>query len=447
MSHNTSLLLLTLVTVIGLILLIARFKLNAFVALTIASVVVGLGSGMEAAKIPGAFQEGVGAVLRTVAAVVGLGTILGKLLAESGGAEVIARTLIAALGQKRLHWAMFVIALLVGIPTWFTVGLVLLIPIVYTIARETKVSLLYLGIPLVAGLSVAHGLVPPHPGPLAAIGLLHADIGKTILYSLIVAVPTAMIGGPLFGRFIASRVPVELGGIAAQLTAKSERRNLPGFGITVFTILLPVGLMLLATGADVALKPDNQARVWLDFVGSPVVAMLIAVLVSFYTFGSDRGFDRAQVLKFTDECLGPVATVLLVVGAGGGFNNVLIASGVGDAFAEMAKNSKLSPLLLGWLIAALIRVATGSATVGITTAASFMAAALKETPGVSPELLIVAMGAGSLILSHVNDGGFWFVKEYLNMTVPQTLKTWTVLETLMSVVALLLVLFLKLVVS
>src|SRR6185295_7977108 len=190
MSHNTSLLLLTLVTVIGLILLIARFKLNAFVALTIASVVVGLGSGMEAAKIPGAFQEGVGAVLRTVAAVVGLGTILGKLLAESGGAEVIARTLIAALGQKRLHWAMFVIALLVGIPTWFTVGLVLLIPIVYTIARETKVSLLYLGIPLVAGLSVAHGLVPPHPGPLAAIGLLHADIGKTILYSLIVAVPT-----------------------------------------------------------------------------------------------------------------------------------------------------------------------------------------------------------------------------------------------------------------
>lgn len=444
LSLNTSLLLYALVAVIALVLLIARFKLNSFVALILASLFVGLCSGMKLGDIAKGFQEGVGGVLSSIAIVVGLGTILGKMLAESGGARVVATTLIQALGEKNIHWTMMIIAFIVGIPVFFTVGLVLLIPIVFTIAKQTKTPLLYLGIPLVAGLSVVHGLVPPHPGPMVAIELFKADVGKTILYSILIGFPTAIVAGPLFGKFIARRVVVEVsGGMAEQLTQEAGPQRLPGFWLTVLTILLPVLLMLLATVVDVTFAKENVFRQWVDFIGSPVVALLLAVLFSFWSFGRARGFNREQILKFSNDCLGPVAMILLVVGAGGGFNKVLVYSGVGGAIAELAKNSHISILLLGWLVAALIRVATGSATVAITTAAGIIAPIAAASTGVNLELLVLAMGAGSLILSHVNDGGFWFVKEYFNMTVTQTLQTWTVMETIISVVALLFILLLN----
>jgi GntP family gluconate:H+ symporter len=443
MSHNASLLLAMAVGVVALIVSVARFKLNAFVALILASLFVGLCSGMKLGDVVRSFTEGVGAVLGSIAIVVGLGTILGKLLAESGGAEVIASTLIRALGEKRLHWATLLIALIVGIPVWFTVGLVLLIPIIFTLIKETKLPLLYLGIPLLAGLSVAHALVPPHPGPMAAIELFRADAGKTILYALIVGFPTAVVCGPVFGKFIAKRVQVEPGGIAMQLTQKTERKSSPAFALTLVTILLPVFLMLLATVADISLNKQSFLREWSDFVGSPTVAMLIGVLFAFYSFGAARGFNRERLSKFAEESLGPVALVLLVVGAGGGFSKVLINSGAGDAMAALAQGKNISPLVFGWLVAALIRIATGSATVAITTAAGIMTPIVAKLPGTHLELVIVAMGAGSGILSHLNDGGFWFVKEYFNMTVPQTLKTWTVMVTIKSVVALLLALALN----
>ncbi len=443
LSQNSSLLLAALVAVAGLVFLIAKLKLNAFVALMVASVFIGLCSGMALPEIGKSITEGVGGVLGSVAIVVGLGTILGKMLAESGGAEVVARTLIAAFGERRMNWAMMLVAFVVGIPVWFTVGLVLLIPIVYTLAKETKTPLLALGLPLVAGLSVAHGLVPPHPGPMVAIELLQADAGKTILYALIVGFPTAVLAGPLFAKCVAGRVNVEWGGVADQLTRKAEQSNPPGFTLTIATILLPVGLMMGATVADLTLAKTNQARQWIDFVGSPVVAMLTAVLFSFYSFGVARGFGSRQILKFTEDCLGPVAIVLLVVGAGGGFNRVLVNGGVGGAIADLARGSNISPLVFGWLVAALIRVATGSSTVAISTAAGLVAPIAASVPGTNLELLIVAMGAGSAILSHLNDGGFWFVKEYLNMSVPQTLQTWTVLETIIAVAALIFVLLLN----
>ena len=444
LSLNTSLLLYALVAVIALVLLIARFKLNSFVALILASLFVGLCSGMKLGDIAKGFQEGVGGVLSSIAIVVGLGTILGKMLAESGGAREVATTIIQALGEKNIHWTMMIIAFIVGIPVFFTVGLVLLIPIVFTIAKQTKTPLLYLGIPLVAGLSVVHGLVPPHPGPMVAIELFKADVGKTILYSILIGFPTAIVAGPLFGKFIARRVVVEVsGGMAEQLTQEAGPQRLPGFWLTVLTILLPVLLMLLATVVDVTFAKENVFRQWVDFIGSPVVALLLAVLFSFWSFGRARGFNREQILKFSNDCLGPVAMILLVVGAGGGFNKVLVYSGVGGAIAELAKNSHISILLLGWLVAALIRVATGSATVAITTAAGIIAPIAAASTGVNLELLVLAMGAGSLILSHVNDGGFWFVKEYFNMTVTQTLQTWTVMETIISVVALLFILLLN----
>src|SRR6185295_16807411 len=465
MSHNSSLLLITLVAVVGLVVLIARFKLNAFIALLLASFLVGVCSGAELASIGKAVVDGMGGVLGSVAVIVGLGTILGKMLAESGGAEIVATTFIRLLGEGRVHWTMMLIGFVVGIAVWFTVGLVLVIPIAFTIARKSKVSLLLPGIPMVAGLSVMHGLVPPHPGPMAAIGVLGAETGKTILYSLMVGFPAAVIGGPLFGKFIARRVAVELGGISAQLIErKAPVSNPPGFALTIFTIALPVLLMLSATAVDVTLdavyREQDWAsehgavwlfrarsglsliRPWTGFFGTPAVAMLIAVLFSFYSFGCARGFNRHQVAKFSEECLGPVATVLLVVGAGGGFSKVLDVCGVGTAIAGTTASWHVSPLLLGWLVAVLIRVATGSATVAITTAAGILAPIVAGTD-INRELLVIAMGAGSLILSHVNDGGFWFVKEYFNLTVPQTLKTWTVMETIISVVALILTLLLS----
>ena len=449
MSHNAILLLCALAAVLGLVLLIARWKLNAFVALIIASVFIAVCSGLtlpQPAALPHfrdagkAFAEGVGNVLASVAMVVGLGTILGKLLAESGGAEVIARWLIRKLGKERMHWTMLLIAFLVGIPVWFTVGLVLLVPILFTLVKESGKPMLLLGIPLLAGLSAAHSLVPPHPGPLAAITVLKADPGRTILYSLLIGLPTAIVGGPLFGKFISRHVQVLPGGIAAQLTQKSERTRLPGFAITVFTILFPVLLMMAASAADLLWDKQNPARAWLDFIGNPTLAMLLAVLFAFYSFGAAIGFGRETILKFSNDCLAPVAMVLLVVGAGGGFSKTLEYCGVGVAITEAVVGSRFSPLLLGWLIACLLRLATGSATVSITTAAGIMAPFLAHVPGTNLELLVIAMGAGSGIFSHLNDGGFWFVKEYFNMTVPQTLKTWTVLTTIKSLVALLLVL-------
>jgi len=437
MNPNASLLLYALLAVVGLVVLIARFKLNAFVALIVASLGMGLASGMDLAAIARAFQDGVGAVLGSIAIVVGLGTILGKMLAESGGARVIASTMVRALGESRVHWTMMIVAFIVGIPVFFSVGLVLLIPVTFTVARYTKTPLLYVGVPLLAGLSVVHGLVPPHPGPMVAIELFKADVGKTIFYAVLIGLPTAIVGGPLFGSFISRRVHVALSGsFAEQLSQDGDDANLPGFATTLFTILLPVLLMLLATVADITLAGDQPLRQWMDFLGNPIVALVVAVLVSFYVFGARRGYTRDQILKFTNDCVGPIAGILLVVGAGGGFNRVLVTSGVGAAIAALAAGSHIPVMLLGWSVAALIRVATGSATVAITTAAGIMAPIAAASAGVHIELLVLAMGAGSLIFSHVNDAGFWLVKECFNMTVTQTLQTWTMMETVISIVAL-----------
>lgn len=432
--------------------MIAKLKINAFVALILASIFVGVCSGVNLPQteafrhfqgIGKAFAEGVGNVLGSIAMVVGLGTILGKLLAESGGAEVIARWLLRRLGSERINWTMLLIAFLVGIPVWFTVGLVLLAPILFTLVKESGKPLLHLGIPLLAGLCTAHALVPPHPGPLAAIGILHADAGRTILYSLLIGLPTAIMAGPVFGKLITRHVKVDPGAIAAQLSSKAEPKILPGFAITVFTILLPVMLMMGASIADLILVQQNPVRAWVDFMGHPTVAMLLAVLFSFYSFGFGIGLRKEAILKFSNDCLGPVAMVLLVVGAGGGFSKTLEYSGVGQAITETVVGAKFSPILLGWIIACLLRVAAGSATVAISTAAGIMAPVVAALPDTNLELLVIAMGAGSGIFSHLNDGGFWFVKEYFNMTVPQTLKTWSVLTTIKSVVALLLVFLLN----
>jgi GntP family gluconate:H+ symporter len=440
MSPNTRLLLYALGAVVTLIVLIARFKVHPFLALILVSLGMGAGAGMPLATVVKAFQDGVGAVLGFIAIVVALGTMLGKMMAESGGATRIATTLIALFGERRVHWAIMFVAFIVGIPVFFQVGFVLLIPLVFTIARRTGLSLVKIGIPLVAGLSVVHGMVPPHPAAMLAVQAFDADVGRTIAYAILVGLPTAALAGPIFASWIAPRItlPAE-NPMAAQFTdgrGGTGGMVMPSFGISVFTVLLPVILMLCASTADVLLEPEHPLRAALDFIGSPIVSLLVALLFSLWSLGYRQHFTSDQLLKFAGDCLGPTAAILLVIGAGGGFNRVLLESGVGKAIADVALGSNASPLLLAWTVAALIRVATGSATVAMTTAAGIVAPVAAATPGTSAELLVLASGAGSLVLSHVNDSGFWLIKEFFNMTVQQTLKTWTAAETIIGVAGL-----------
>ncbi|MBB2896831.1 GntP family gluconate:H+ symporter [Pseudomonas sp. SORGH_AS199] len=445
MDHNSFLLLDALVTIIGLVLLITKFKVHPFIALTIASGFLGLTSGMPVEKVMKSFQDGFGGVLGFVGILLGLGTMLGKLMADSGGADQIAQTLIRAFGIKRVHWAMMFAAFLVGIPLFFEIGFVLLAPLVFIVARRTGLSLVKLGIPLLAGLSAVHGLVPPHPGPLLAVGVFGADIGKTIFYGLLVGLPTAMIAGPLFGAWISKRIPGSANPeLVAQIAQETDNRNLPGFGITVFTVLLPVILMLLKAFADIFFAADNHFRIWMDFIGHPITALLAALLLSFYSFGTACGFSREKIVKLLDQSLAPVAAIVLIVGAGGGFKQMLVASGVGEVIGNLAVQTQISPILLTWLVAAVIRVATGSATVATITGAGIVAPVVALIPGVNKELLVLAAGAGSVILSHVNDAGFWLVKQYFNMTVAETFKTWSMMETILSVVALAFIMLLSL---
>jgi GntP family gluconate:H+ symporter len=436
MSPDTRLLLFALIAVVALVLLIARFKLHPFIALVSVSLVMGVVAGMPPAAAVKAFQDGVGTTLGFIAVVVGLGTMLGKMMAESGAATRIATTLIDLFGERRVHWAIMLVAFIVGIPVFFQVGFVLLVPLVFTIARRTGMSLVKIGIPLVAGLSVVHGMLPPHPAAMLAVGAYGADVGRTILFGLLVGLPTAALAGPIFATWISPRITLPANNpLATQLGGESAEGT-PGFGISLLTVLIPVILMLLASAADMTLDPTSPVRSGLHLVGNPIVALLLALLFSFWSLRRPRRFTREEVMKFCNDCLAPTATILLVIGAGGGFNQVLVQSGVGGAIAKVAIGSHVSLLILAWTVAALIRVATGSATVAMTTAAGIVAPIAIATPGTSAELLVLATGAGSLVLSHVNDAGFWLIKEFFNMTVPQTLKTWTVAETIIGVAGL-----------
>ena len=418
---------------VGLVVLfITWLRLPAFIALLVGSAIVGLAARMPLTEIPRAFQQGVGDTLGFVALVIGLGTVIGKLLAESGGAVVVSQALVSRLGERRLDLALLLSGFLIGLPVFFQVGLVLLAPVLFTVMRQTGMSVIRLGIPMVAGLSAAHGLVPPHPGPLAAIERLGADTGRTLFYSLIVSLPVGVVAGLLVGRMAGARMTIASGAMAEQFTGETTANRVPSLPTTLLTILAPVVLMLLAALVQSTMA-DGVTKRWVMFAGSPLMAMLLATLLALYTFGRSCGFDRDRVLRFAEESLPPIASVLLVVGAGGGFGRVLVSAGVDKAIAQVAGGFQMSPLVLGWVIAALLRLAVGSATVSVVTSASIMAPMIASMPGVNKELLVVSIGAGSLIASHVNDGGFWLVKEYLNMTVQETLATWTVLETVVSV--------------
>ncbi|AEU36576.1 GntT/GntP/DsdX family permease [Granulicella mallensis] len=445
--HTIFLLVSALISVIGLILLIAVFKLNPFITLFLTALSLAVVTGMPATNIVHSFETGVGGALGHIAIVVALGTMLGKMMAESGGADQIAYTLIRLFGEKNIPWAMALIGLVVGLPAFFEVGFVLLIPIAFTVARRTKTSLILVGLPMLAGLSVVHGLVPPHPAALMAVTIFKADVGRTIFYALLIGIPTIVIAGPLYAKLIAPHIKLAADNpMAAQFADHGAERKLPSFGLTLFTILLPVFLMLMGSWANGFSAPGSRLNEALRLVGNDDMALLIGALFSFFALGTLRGFSRETILRFSNECIAPTATITLLVGAGAGFGRILQDSGVSNAIILVAMRSHVPLLLLAWLLAALMRLATGSSTVAMTTAAGIVAPIALHGAGVRPELLAIATGAGSLIFSHVNDGGFWLVKEYFNMSVADTIKTWSVCETIISVVALLLTMALALVV-
>ena len=441
------LILLALGTIGGVVLLIARFRCPTVVALLLASLAMGLGAGLPLLSdhlhpsLLGSIATGVWRSFAGLAPVIVLGAILGQLMAASGAAEIIALALLQRVATRHLDYALMCLGFVIGISVFFGVGVMLLGPLAFMLARKSGLPLLRLALPLVAGLSVAHGLIPPHPGPMAAIALVRADVGRTIMWSVLIGLPTALVAGPLVSRALTRREVLATPGKGEMANQWPVAPRPPGLTVSLFTLLLPVLLMLLATSAELAGFPHGHPlRRFTQLVGSPIMAMLVATVFATWTLGGRCGFQPAQLWVIAKRGLGPATSIALVIAAGGGFSEVLHDTGVGESIARLGALQSCSPILLGWMIAALLRVAVGSATVAVIMASSLMLPVLGMHPETNRELLVLALGAGSLVCSHVNDSGFWLIKVYFGLTTSQTLRTWTIVETSIGVTALLIIL-------
>lgn len=436
-----------------LLLLITKLQINTFISLVITAFVVALALGMPLNEIVASIQNGMGSTLGSIALIFGFGAILGKLVADAGGAQRIAVTLIHKFGKKNIQWAVVIASFIIGIALFFEVGLVLLIPIVFQIAKQLKISPLYLGIPMAAALSVTHGFLPPHPGPTVIAQQYDANIGMVLVYGLIIAIPTVILAGPLFAKFIRKVTPDtfdKAGNLDSLGESKTFRlEETPGFGISVFTSLLPVILMGISTIVDllqdIGNVGENLFTSSIQLIGEPTTALLISVLVAIYTMGVQRNIPMKQVMASAEESIRNIGMMLLIIGGGGVFKQVLIDGGVGDSVATLFASSNMSPLVLAWLIAAILRIALGSATVAALTTAGLVIPLMQGT-GVDPALMVLATGAGSVIASHVNDAGFWMFKEFFGLSLKETFATWTLLETIIAVVGLAGVLVLNMIV-
>ena len=433
-----------LIGIVVIVVLITVVKLHPFLGLTVGSLLVGALAGRALSDILASYTAGVGSTVASVGTLIALGAMFGKLLADSGGADQIVDTIVRHSTPRTLPWAMALIGAIIGLPMFFEIGLVLVIPVVFLVAKRSQQSIVALGIPALAGLSAMHGFVPPHPGPLTAVGLLDADLGLTLGLGILVAIPAIIVSGPLFARVAARWVDVPAPDTFA---APETREYRPSFGMTLAAVLLPVVLMLGKTAAN-AISPDsknNLAKV-LDFIGEPLVALLIAVLFAMVALGRGGGMTRDEVMSSVEKGLPPIAGIVFIVAAGGGFKQTLIDTGIAEVVADWVQDSGFSILLLAWLVAVFIRLATGSATVATVTAAGIIAPIAAQQGTAEVSLLVLAIGAGSLFFSHVNDAGFWLVKEYFGLSVGQTIKTWSIMETILSVTGLVVVLALNLVV-
>jgi GntP family gluconate:H+ symporter len=431
-----------------IVVLITLVKLHPFLSLIFGALTVGIVADENIQTVLTSFAKGFGDTAASVGILIALGAMFAKLLADSGGADEIVDTIVGHASPRMLPWAMALVGAIIGLPMFFEIGLVLLMPVIYLVSRRSQLSLITVGIPALAGLSAMHGFVPPHPGPLTAIGLLGADLGITLALGVVVAVPTIILAGPLFGKLAGRWVVVDAPDtFDAERFSEDEVRRRPSFGVTLFSVLLPVVLMLGKALVDIFIDDkSNLVRQVFDTLGTPLIALLIAVIVGMFTLGRGAAMGRDEIIKTIESGLPPVAGIILIVAAGGGFKQVLVDSGIGTLLARWAEGASISVLVLSWVIAVLIRLATGSATVATITASSLVVPLVAGLPSGEVSLVVLAVGAGSLFFSHVNDAGFWLVNQYFRLTVGQTIKTWSIMETVLSVSGLAVVLLLDLVI-
>jgi len=423
-----------------LFLLILVVRLNAFIAFILVGLAIGIGQGMELNAIMASIEKGIGNTLGFLVMILGLGAMLGKLVAESGAAQKITNGLIQLFGIRNTRIAVMLTGFIVGVTMFYSVGFVILVPLVFTVAAATGLSLISIALPMLASLSVTHGFLPPHPAPSALSVMFEAEMGKTLIYGLIVAIPAILISGPVLTRFIPK---VEAKPLKEFMTTKVfSEEELPGFLNSIVTALLPVILIAFSTLAVTFFPLQGTSLSIIKFMGNPVIALLLTVLVATYTLGIARGVSMEGVMQIYGKAVSGITMVLLIIAGAGSLKQILIDSGVSEYIGSLLQITSLSPLVIGWLIATLIRFSVGSATVaGLTTAGIVLP--LVQATGVSPELMVLSIGAGSLMLSHVNDSGFWLFKEYFNLSVKETLTTWTVMETSIGISGLLGVLLLN----
>jgi len=423
-----------------LFLLILVVRLNAFIAFILVGLAIGIGQGMELNAIMASIEKGIGNTLGFLVMILGLGAMLGKLVAESGAAQKITNGLIQLFGIRNTRIAVMLTGFIVGVTMFYSVGFVILVPLVFTVAAATGLSLISIALPMLASLSVTHGFLPPHPAPSALSVMFEADMGKTLIYGLIVAIPAILISGPVLTRFIPK---VEAKPLKEFMTTKVfSEEELPGFFNSIVTALLPVILIAFSTLAVTFFPLQGTSLSIIKFMGNPVIALLLTVLVATYSLGIARGVSMEGVMQIYGKAVSGITMVLLIIAGAGSLKQILIDSGVSEYIGSLLQITSLSPLVIGWLIATLIRFSVGSATVaGLTTAGIVLP--LVQATGVSPELMVLSIGAGSLMLSHVNDSGFWLFKEYFNLSVKETLTTWTVMETSIGISGLLGVLLLN----
>jgi Gnt-I system high-affinity gluconate transporter len=427
-----------------LLFLILVVKFNSFVSFIIVSLAVALAEGMSLDKAVISIENGIGNTMGSILLILGLGAMLGKLVSESGAAQRITLKLVQVFGTKHIQIALMLTGFIVGISLFYDVAFFIMIPLIFTVAATTRLPLLYVGLPMLAALSVTHGYLPPHPAPTAITAMFHADLGKTLVYGIIVAIPAIIISGPILSKTLSRVKAKPLQEFINQKPLTVE--EMPGFWVSFFTALLPVIIITVSTVAGFILSKDSDVRKMLGYIGNPVVAMLISVLFGTYTLGLARGRKIADIMESLTHSVTSITVIMLLIAGAGAFKQVLIDGGVSKYIGEILSQSSLSPLFLGWLIATVLRFCVGSATVAGITAAGIVLPLVTGTH-VKPELMVLAIGSGSLMLGHVNDGGFWLFKEYFNLSIKDTLKSWTIMETSIGISGLIGVMVLSLIIK
>lgn len=428
-----------LLCILLLIVMISVFKINAFLSFLIVSIIAGISLGLPLTKIAGAIEKGMGDVLGSLVIIITTGAMLGKLVAESGAAQKIAEVMMTTFGKKHIQWAMVITGFIIGIPLYYGIGFVLMVPLIFSVVYRYKLNAIYIGLPMLAALSVTHGFLPPHPSPAALVVQFDANMGLTLFYGMIVAIPAIIIGGPIFSK---SLKHIEAQPLASFRTKELPEEELPGRWVSLFTALLPVLLLAFASFLPLTLPPGSSLGPVISFIGNPSIVMLIVLLIATYLLGIRRGQKMNDIMALYTEAVKDVAMILLIITGSGALKEILVQTGVSVEIASYLKGISIEPLFLGWLIAALIRFAVGSATVaGLTTAGivfPLMAGAHRD-----PNLMVLAVGAGSLMFSHVNDSGFWLFKEYFNLSLKDTFRSWALMETIVGLMGLIGVLILN----